>query len=384
MRVAYERRNRDLDPQLVWRGKDEQDWSDLVVHAPPLYIQEKVHPKVIIDDLVASAQWLAASGTQTTSHEPQATQLNLFADFNGMPKGVDKTEFYQHDQNWSNRMILGDSLQVMASLAEREGLRGKVQCIYLDPPYGIKFNSNFQWSTTSRDVKDGNAGHITREPEQVKAFRDTWRDGIHSYLTYLRDRLTVARDLLADSGSIFVQIGDENVHRVRAVMNEVFGEGDFVSLISFRTTTGLGDQFLDSACNFLIWYCRNKDALKYRELFKTKGLADDVGGRYRRLQLSAFDRHSMTADERDDPAELPTGAEIYRHDNLTSQSGGEKSAFPVNYAGQSFRPGRGFWKTNQIGMQRLLKADRVASLVGEIMKEVPRNVEPLPQFKYYM
>ncbi len=162
---------------------------------------------------------------------------DLFADFNGIPKGVDKTEFYQHDQNWSNRMILGDSLQVMASLAEREGLRGRVQCIYFDPPYGIKFNSNFQWSTTSRDVKDGKADHITREPEQVKAFRDTWRDGIHSYLTYLRDRLTVARDLLTDSGSIFVQIGDENVHRVRAVMDEVFGDENFASIITFQSTT---------------------------------------------------------------------------------------------------------------------------------------------------
>ena len=215
VRVAYERRNRDLDPQLVWRGKDEQDWSDLVVHAPPLYIQEKIHPKVLIDDLLRQTR-------ERREHEVSA-QIDLFADFNGVPQGVDKTEFYRHEQNWSNRMILGDSLQVMASLAEREGLRGKVQCIYLDPPYGIKFNSNFQWSTTSRDVKDGNVEHITREPEQVKAFRDTWRDGIHSYLTYLRDRLTVARDLLADSGSIFVQIGDENVHRVRAVMDEVFG-----------------------------------------------------------------------------------------------------------------------------------------------------------------
>ena len=226
VRIAYERRNRDLDPQLVWRGKDEQDWSDLVVHAPPLYIQEKVHPKVLIDDLLK----------QTSTHKSQATnhsivQPDLFADFNGIPKDVDKTEFYQHDAHWANRMILGDSLQVMASLAEREGLRGKVQCIYFDPPYGIKFNSNFQWSTTSRDVKDGNTSHITREPEQVKAFRDTWRDGIHSYLTYLRDRLTVARDLLTDSGSIFVQIGDENVHRVRAVMDEVFGDGNCVSLI---------------------------------------------------------------------------------------------------------------------------------------------------------
>ncbi len=186
-------RNTDLDPQLVWRGKDEQDWSDLVVHAPPLYIQEKVHPKVLIDDLLRQ--------TRETKSQAAGFQIDLFADFNGMPKGVDKTEFYAHDQNWSNRMILGDSLQVMASLAEREGLRGKVQCIYLDPPYGIKFNSNFQWSTTSRDVKDGNASHITREPEQVKAFRDTWRDGIHSYLTYLRDRLTVARDLLMETSA---------------------------------------------------------------------------------------------------------------------------------------------------------------------------------------
>ena len=353
VRVAYERRNRDLDPQLVWRGKDEQDWSDLVVHAPPLYIQEKVHPKVLIDDLLR----------QTADHRAQTTghQIDLFADFNGLPSESAKTEFYQHDAHWANRMILGDSLQVMASLAEREGLRGKVQCIYFDPPYGIKFNSNFQWSTTSRDVKDGNAGHITREPEQVKAFRDTWRDGIHSYLTYLRDRLTVARDLLTDSGSIFVQIGDENVHRVRAVMDEVFGDENFVSLISFRTTTGLGDQFLDSSCNFLLWYGRNKSNLKYRELYKPKGLVDDVGGRYRRVQLEPFRRRSMTADERSGVTALAHGELIFRNDNLTSQSGGENSAFSVEHCGQSFRPGRGFWKTNEVGMQRLQKAERVAS-----------------------
>ena len=213
VQLAYERRNRDLDPQLVWRGKDEQDWSDLIVQAPPLYIQEKVHPKVIIDDLKREAKKRA--------DETAPPLLDLFADFNGLKDKEAATEFYQHDQHWSNRMISGDSLSVMASLAEREGLRGQVQCIYFDPPYGIKFNSNFQWSTTSRDVKDGAKDQITREPEQVRAFRDTWRDGVHSYLTYLRDRLTVARDLLHESGSIFVQIGDENVHRVRALMDEV-------------------------------------------------------------------------------------------------------------------------------------------------------------------
>ena len=219
VRLRYPR-NTDLDPQLVWRGKDEQDSRDLEVQAPPLYIQEKVHPKVLIDDLLRTSK--------AAEHEAGMLTPDLFADFNGIPKDADKTEFYQHDQNWTNRMILGDSLQVMASLAEREGLRGRVQCIYFDPPYGIKFNSNFQWSTTSRDVKDGKIDQITREPEQVKAFRDTWRDGIHSYLTYLRDRLTSARDLLSESGSIFVQIGDENVHRVRAVMDEVFGEANLV------------------------------------------------------------------------------------------------------------------------------------------------------------
>jgi adenine-specific DNA-methyltransferase len=232
IRIAYERRNRDLDPQLVWRGKDEQDWSDLVVQAPPLYIQEKVHPKVLIDDLRKQTE------VQEKTDIPE--QIDLFADFNGLPDQARSTEFYQHDANWTNRMILGDSLQVLASLAEREGLRGKVQCIYVDPPYGIKFNSNFQWSTTSRDVKDGKADHITREPEQVKAFRDTWRDGIHSYLTYLRDRLTVARDLLTDTGSIFVQIGDENVHRVRALLDEVFGDDNFLSSIEFtKSSVGL-------------------------------------------------------------------------------------------------------------------------------------------------
>ncbi len=252
-------RNRDLDPQLVWRGKDEQDWSDLVVHAPPLYIQEKVHPKVLIDDLLRRTE------ADEVAADPQ---VDLFADFNGVPDEGAKTEFYQHDANWTNRMILGDSLQVMASLAEREGLRGKVQCIYLDPPYGIKFNSNFQWSTTSRDVKDGKVDHITREPEQVKAFRDTWRDGIQSYLTYLRDRLTVCRDLLTDSGSIFVQIGDENVHRVRALMDEVFGDENFVSQVTFVKSSGTsspsaGTDVLSSVSDFIIWYAKDAKAIKY-------------------------------------------------------------------------------------------------------------------------
>ena len=266
VQIAYQRRNRDLDPQLVWRGKDEQDLYDLAVNAPPLYIQERVHPKALVDDLVRQSRQTRDTGVEGYQHG----LADLFADFNGLPSEAAKTEFYRHDAHWSNRMILGDSLQVMASLAEREGLRGQVQCIYIDPPYGIRFNSNFQWSTTSRDVRDGNRDHITREPEQVRAFRDTWRDGIHSYLSYLRDRLTVARDLLADSGSIFVQIGDENVHRVRAVMDEVFGEGHFVSIITVRKTGGLGSAALTGVADFVLWYSRSREHLKYRPLLQPK------------------------------------------------------------------------------------------------------------------
>ena len=266
IRIAYERRNRDLDPQLVWRGKDAQDWSDLVVNAPPLYIQERVHPKALIDDLRRFSDQTAA-GSDAEEEGYQQSFAGFFADFNGLPSAAATTEFYQHDANWSNRMILGDSLQVMASLAEREGLRGKVQCIYLDPPYGIKFNSNFQWSTTSRDVKDGNKEHITREPEQVKAFRDTWRDGIHSYLTYLRDRLTVARDLLTESGSIFVQIGDENVHRVRALMDEVFGDENFVShqLWVFGGQTDMQATLTTLYRQYIIWFAKTEALLSLGE-----------------------------------------------------------------------------------------------------------------------
>ncbi|WP_413936112.1 site-specific DNA-methyltransferase [Nitrospira sp. BLG_1] len=354
VRIAYERRNRDLDPQLVWRGKDEQDWSDLVVHAPPLYIQEKVHPKALIDDLLR----------ETKAREYETGQLtpDLFADFNGIPKGVDKTEFYQHDQNWSNRMILGDSLQVMASLAEREGLRGRVQCIYFDPPYGIKFNSNFQWSTTSRDVKDGNADHITREPEQVKAFRDTWRDGIHSYLTYLRDRLTVARDLLSDSGSIFVQIGDENVHRVRAVMDEVFGDDSCVSVITLKKTAGQDERLLNNVADYIIWFARSKAQIKFRDLFDVRGLNIQDLGQYGRIQLEDGTRRSTTAEDFDIHGELKTNGRPFQQIIATSSGHGGNTAFPVKFQGQKFLPtANRHWSTHPQGFRRLVGADRIAA-----------------------
>jgi adenine-specific DNA-methyltransferase len=327
VRVAYERRNPDLDPQLVWRGKDVHNWSDLVVHAPPLYIQEKVHPKALIDDLLRQSQ--------EQDHQRGQIMADLFADFNGVPQGVDKTEFYQHDQNWSNRMILGDSLQVMASLAEREGLRGKVQCIYFDPPYGIKFNSNFQWSTTSRDVKDGKADHITREPEQVKAFRDTWRDGIHSYLTYLRDRLTVARDLLTDSGSIFVQIGDENVHRVRAVMDEVFGEQNFLALIVVKKTSAPTDKFVPTVSDFIVWYAKSKETAKYRQLNLTKAVGEVGGSQYVWIEDESGNERKLSKEERALPSLIPESAKVFAASDASSSheySLGKVPIFEVRYS----------------------------------------------------
>jgi adenine-specific DNA-methyltransferase len=343
VRVAYERRNRDLDPQLVWRGKDEQDWSDLVVHAPPLYIQEKILPKVLIDELLRETRELENDAGQITP--------DLFDDFNGIPKGVDKTEFYQHDQNWSNRMILGDCLQVMASLAEREGLRGKVQCIYLDPPYGIKFNSNFQWSTTSRDVKDGNIDHITREPEQVKAFRDTWRDGIHSYLTYLRDRLIVARDLLTDAGSIFVQIGDENVHRVRALMDEVFGTDQFVQLLIVAKTTGLeAADALPSTADFILWYAKAHGQHKYRQLWLREKSAG-IGG-YNFAQMP--DGSVVKVGEVKAEAE---GLRFFASSDITKPGPGSKFNFSFN--GNSYSSGLRWWGTTTSALRRLALADRL-------------------------
>ncbi|MBM7845435.1 site-specific DNA-methyltransferase [Herpetosiphon giganteus] len=328
--VSYDRRNRDLDPQLMWRGKDEQDWSDLVVPAPPLYIQEKLHPKVLIDDLRRQSR---------QRNDETDIQMNLFADFNGLPSAEAATEFYQHEANWTNRMILGDSLQVMASLGEREGLRGKVQCIYFDPPYGIKFNSNFQWSTTSRDVKDGNRDHITREPEQVKAFRDTWRDGIHSYLTYLRDRLTVARDLLTESGSIFVQIGDENVHRVRALMDEVFGDENFCRQIQVAKTSGMGATLLPVTSDYIIWYAKNKQSVKYRQIFLEKNEND--------AQYTLFKND--------------TYGRLYRSSDLTGQNNNVKSCIYTYKFGETIAnlPKGRQWKTTLQGMIRLERGDRI-------------------------
>ncbi|MHB1326162.1 MAG: site-specific DNA-methyltransferase [Thermoleophilia bacterium] len=352
IQIAYERRNRDLDPQLVWRGKDQLDWSDLVVQAPPLYIQEKVHPKVLIDDLLRRTE---------ADYRAVEPQLDLFADFNGLPAEALYTEFYKHDANWTNRMILGDSLQVMASLAEREGLRGRVQCIYFDPPYGIRFNSNFQWSTTSRDVKDGKADHITREPEQVKAFRDTWRDGIHSYLTYLRDRLTVARDLLTDSGSIFVQIGDENLSRVKELLAEVFGEDNVLITIPFQKKAYQEATSLAPVNDYLVWATKSKSHLKFRPLYMPTPFEGDVG-KYSRIESPDLKLDSSNDKEAEELESLISkGWRLVREDYPVVSQDPPNVPQPIDFQGVRYEPtpGRHWSQSWPDGMQRLSIAGRL-------------------------
>ena len=365
VQVSYQRRDPDLDPQLIWRGKydasEGMNDGELPVRAAPLYIQEKVHPKVLIDDLKKESEARAKE-----SAPPAAQQLNLFTDFNGIPEGLDKTEFYQHEQNWSNRLILGDSLSVMAGLAEREGLRGKVQCIYFDPPYGIKFNSNFQLSTTSRDVKDNKADHITREAEQVKAFRDTWRDGIHSYLSYIRDRLIVARDLLTDSGSIFVQIGDENVHRVRAVMDEVFGDENFIVQISFQKTGGIESSYLASTADYVIWFSKNKNFLKYRPLFLPRKIGEKSLDRYDKILFQDMLSRSMTKEEKFTGA-IDNNALRYQLAPLYSEGASSETQNFI-FQGRKYLPRADtHWKTTILGLANLAKANRIETM-GSVVR----------------
>ncbi len=272
-------RDPSLDPQLVWKGKDAQDAEELSVPITPIYIQEKIHPEAIVENVRAEAE------------KDRPKQVDLFDDFNGIPfeKMVD---FYHHEQNWSNRMILGDSLAVMTSLAEKEGLKGQVQMVYIDPPYGIQFASNWQVSTRDRSVKDGNAKDATRQPEQIRAFRDTWQLGIHSYLAYWRDRLVAARELLSDSGSVVVQIGDENVHLVRSLLDEVMGNENFVGDIIFVTSTGRTSKYIDCVGDHLIWYAKDSNNLKYHQLyfekkFSIQGDHKDLGGEYNLADLSS-------------------------------------------------------------------------------------------------
>lgn len=338
-------RDPSLDPQLVWKGKDEQDAADLPVPVVPIYIQEKIHPQAIIDSLPRKTKdW---------------DQPNLFADFNGLPEDFDqRVDFYQHEGHWSNRLILGDSLLVMTSLAEKEGLKGKVQMIYIDPPYGIKFGSNWQVSTRKRDVKDGRVEDVTRQPEQVRAFRDTWKLGVHSYLAYLRDRLVVARDLLTESGSVFVQIGDENVHLVRCLLDEVFGSENFCAMITFVKTSGLGATLLPRQTDYILWYARESSSVKYRQLYRLKALGLEGADAYSHVLLPDGSTRRITEEERKRPSLLPYGSRVFRYGDLTKPGPGRK--YKVMFEGREYDSGSRWWGIPENSMRRAILAGRVA------------------------
>ncbi len=367
-------RDISLDPQLVWNTKDEQDKEDLEVSAVPIYIQEKIHPQALIEDF------------RTQAKQEKAEQLSLFGDFNGLAfeKLID---FYQHKEgvSWTNRMILGDSLSVMASLAEKEGLKGKVQTIYIDPPYGIKFGSNWQVSTLKRDVKDGKAEEATRQPEQVKAFRDTWELGIHSYLSYMRDRLIVARELLTETGSVFVQIGDENVHLIRCLMDEIFGSENYASIITCISSAGLGSRYLQSAATYIIWYAKNIDFLKYRQLYKPRevGVGKGTGMRFDQIESpdKIFNR-SLTAEEKNNPNLIPNNWRPYKLSGLYSGSASTTTTFTFSFLGRKFHPGSSrCWKTNAEGMKRLAFANRLQTTKNSI--NYKRFIDDFPAIELY-
>jgi len=361
------RRDPSLDPQLVWKAKygDEStgaiaESETLPVDAPPLFIQEKIDPRALIEDLRREQQ--QRQHKQADDH-PSLFDAN-FGDFDGLEE-LDLVDFYTHSANWSNRLILGDSLQVMGSLVERENLRGQVQMTYIDPPYGIKFGSNWQVSTRKRDVKDGSAEDAAREAEQIKAFRDTWELGIHSYLSYLRDRLQVARELLTESGSCFVQIGGENVHLVRSLMDEVFGAENFVSQISVRKTA-TPSATLDDAFFYLIWYARDVPKLKYRQLWRQRDQRDwfknTAGGSWG-IEVDGVRRPTKPAEKRD-PRLLPSQARIYALSKLNS-AGASQSQQDFEWNGETYHPGpRHHWKTTLDGLRRLDVANRLESRGG--------------------
>ena len=347
-KVLYPR-DASLDPQLVWKGKDEQDSQDLEVLAVPIYIQEKIHPSVIIEDF----------RTQVKKEQPQQ-QLSLFSDFNGL-EFDQLIDFYQHQDGvkWANRMILGDSLLVMNSLAEKEGLKGKVQMIYLDPPYGIKFGSNWQVSTRKRDVKDGSADAATRQPEQIKAFRDTWELGIHSYLSYLRDRLVIARELLTETGSVFVQIGDENVHLVRCLMDEVFGSENFIALITFRKKNmPFGAKYIEGMVDYLLWYSKDFELTKYRVLFENKIV--EGASRWNLFELPDGTTKTMTSDEWKNNNLLPKDSKIFTSVSLYPSGFSDSQVFDIKYQGQKYKPSQGkCWTTTYEGLNRAIFSNRI-------------------------
>jgi len=333
-----------LDPQLQWAGKTEH--TSFEIDTVSLHIHERI-----------SAQAILRAVRRT---ERAAAQLELFAKPELPPSK--EVDFYSHDVGWSNRLVLGDSLVVMNSLLERESMAGQVQCAYIDPPYGVRFNSNFQPSLSRRNVKDRDDASLTREPEQVQAYRDTWELGVHSYLTYLRDRLLLTRELLHESGSVFVQISEENLHHVRELLDEVFGASNCVSLIVVQKTGGLGTTGLKSVCDYLLWYAKDRESLKFRKLFHLKrvGKGSGTGARYDQVEAPDGTRRPLTREERANPSTIPDGYRPYQLDNLTSGAFRKNTTVDFDFEGKTFHPGQNAcWKTTVDGLNRLVKARRI-------------------------
>jgi adenine-specific DNA-methyltransferase len=351
-----------LSPELVWASKAEQ--ADLTVEAPSIHVHERLSTEAILK-----------------AAQQENAQVALFAD-----PGLDRAaqvEFYEHEMGWANRLILGDSLVVMTSLLERERLAGQVQCAYIDPPYGVNYNSNFQARVSRRNAKEGSDEALTREPEQIQAYRDTWELGVHSYLTYLRERLVAVHELLAETGSVFVQISNENVHHVRELLDEVFRPENFCCQITFLKTSSAGSpsgrtNVLPATCDFILWYAKDRSQAKYRQLYWPKEVGGAGSEQYVWVELPDGTRRRMTREERDGRVALPDGARIFRPDNLTSQSGVEKTRYPVHVFDREFRPPSGVWKTSEEGMDRLIEANRLI-LVGNTLSYV-RYIDDFPAF----
>lgn len=350
-----------IDPCLSWAGKAEG--MSFEVQSVSLHIHERIDPKIIIKSFL-------------NPPKKKEEQLLLFEQPDNDPPLNKAIDFYKHEQDWANRLIAGDSLLVMNSLLKKEGMAGKAQMVYIDPPYGIKYNSNFQPFVNKRDVKDNNDADIPAEPEMIQAFRDTWELGIHSYLTYLRDRLLLARDLLHESGSCFVQISDENLHHVREVCDEIFGKDNFVSLIAFRKTTGVQNNYVATVCDYLIWYARNKTLGKFRPLFKEKHIDEN----YQYLMLSDGSVRKLSEEELLGNLRIPSGAKVFRYDHILS-TGPSKQNQEFIFEGKKYIPPSGnHWKTSIEGLRQLAEAKRIVAR-GNTLNYI-RFLNDFPLFAY--
>jgi len=356
MREALQELKRLQSPYLAWAGKAERTSFD--VDTVSLHVHERIDPASILS---AVRKAMAADGQGKSQGAQKAVQPGLFdAPFENLPLR-DAIDFYRHERGWANRLIAGDSLLVMNSLLQKESMAGRVQMIYIDPPYGIKYGSNFQPFTNKREVSDGKDQDLTQEPEMIKAFRDTWELGIHSYLTYLRDRLLLSKELLSETGSVFVQISDENLHHVREVMDETFGSDNFVSLITFSKTTGTTGELLSGTADYVLFYAKSRDKVKYHQIFNVKELGGDGSSMYASVELETGARRRLTADERETSIDLPADCKPYRLSDITSPRvrDGRTGYFEVRVKGNVFLPRKGEWKTHLDGINRLVMAQRL-------------------------